>query len=676
MSEICESLINDYLAGSLSQNEMEEGLSSIFQLSSNTCTEAQYFIHELYKNNKLDDEQFKVLSEIVSRVNINTTLNSTKATTDISYFNEDKTLQLTEDLSEPGKDVSGSSDQTVIIRTDTAMPVSDYKIENATDTNPPSNPKAKNNKPVDSSNNETVITPKTRLRHENLGLGATLKNRFVLLERLGQGGMGVVYKAKDLLKVEARDKDPYVAIKVLTEAFKKYSGSFIALQREASKAQRLAHPNIATVYDFDRDGDTVFMTMEYLQGRPLNRLIKELPQKPIKQEQSLYIIEQLCHGLAYAHEKKLIHSDFKPGNCFILNDGAVKLLDFGIARASTAAGEEKEQTMFDPAKLSAVTPAYATPEMFAGMSPDPRDDIYGLACVAYQLLAEGKHPYNKVAAPKIKELGIKPKPIKGLDRRQQKTLMKALTVNREERVPTVEKFLEGIQSRKSYGKQLILGALFLFVIGIGVGYQPYLQFQEEQALYDKIEKIKAGDKALMIETIWSLEQLNEEQQQILSVGLRREIITFFQDRIKSVFRPQDGLYDYPQALSLLKQAKQHYPDSVALSTIEDQVKEQRDRLMSSLISLYNRYVASKSLIKTETGEDLTTVLPLLKKVDPKHYLLKDQKLADLYLSEAEKYLVQKNYKLAREYINTGLKFFPDHARLQSLNLQFNAGNNR
>ena len=110
-----------------------------------------------------------------------------------------------------------------------------------------------------------------------------------------------------------------------------------------------------------------------------------------------------------------------------------------------------------------------------------------------------------------------------------------------------------------------------------------------------------------------MEQITPEHQQILSVGLRREIITYYRDRIRSVFRPKEGLYDYPQAMELLQQAKQHYPDSVALSSTEEQVKEQKDRLMSSLISLYNRYVKSKRLIKTESGEDLTTVLPLLKR---------------------------------------------------------------
>jgi serine/threonine protein kinase len=414
------------------------------------------------------------------------------------------------------------------------------------------------------------------------------------------------------------------------------------------------------------------MTMEYLQGKPLNQLIKEVLKKPLKKDHALHIIDELCSGLAYAHEKLLIHSDFKPGNCFLLNDGHVKLLDFGIARASTQTDEERENTMFDPAKLSAVTPAYATPEMFAGMNPDPRDDIYGLACVSYQLLAGGKHPYNKIASPKIKELGIKPKSIKGLNRRQQRTLMKALSVVREDRIGTVEKFADGMRSQKSHAKNILLVALFLAIIGAGIGYQPYLDFRLNQALYDKIRSIKQGDKALMIETIWTLEQQIPEHQKILSVGLRREIITFYRDRIRSVFRPKEGLYDYPQAISLLGQAESHYPDSVALSTIKDQVKEQKDRLMSSLISLYKRYYNNKKLIKTTNGEDMTTVLPLIRRVDPKHYLLTDKKLASLYLSETENLVSKRDYKAASNYVLTGLMLFPEDTRLLGLSKQINA----
>jgi serine/threonine protein kinase len=662
MSEVCESLINDYIAGSLRENDLEEGLASIFDAIPVGHVEAQNYLQLLYTEDKIDSEGYTEISQLISKVNIESTLKNSPET-DVSYFSEDKTMHLT-DLSDFPNNTGDDdmSDKTIIVRVDknksNEIEISELSLDTRDEVSP--------------LNPQIIGKPLKTNRHENLGPGVTLKERFVLLEKLGQGGMGVVFKAKDLLKVEAQDRDPYVAIKVLTDAFKKYSGSFIALQREASKAQRLAHPNIATVYDFDRDGNTVFMTMEYLQGKPLNQLIKEISKKPLKLDHALHIIDELCSGLAYAHEKLLIHSDFKPGNCFLLSDGHVKLLDFGIARASTQTDEERENTMFDPAKLSAVTPAYATPEMFAGMNPDPRDDIYGLACVAYQLLAGGKHPYNKVASPKIKELGIKPKPIKGLNRRQQKTLLRALTVVREDRVESVEVFAEGMRSKKSHTKSILLVTLFLAVIGAGIGYKPFLEFREEQDLYDKIQLIKSGDTAMMIETIWSMDQLKPDQQKIISVGLRREIITFYRDRIRSVFRPKDGLYDYPQAQNLLSQAKKHYPDSVALSTIEDQVKEQRDRLMNSLISLYKRYFSAKKLVKTTNGEDLTTVLPLIKRVDPKHYLLNDKALSDLYLSEAEKFITKRKYKSASNYIITGLKLFPDDTRLQSLNRQINA----
>jgi serine/threonine protein kinase len=651
MSEVCESLIDDYIAGSLPESELEEGLNSIFSTAVSSHASAQTYIQKLFTTDRINREQYAEISSLISKVNIQSTINS-NTDCDISYFAEDKTLHLTD--SDEFQDDS-YSDKTVIVRASAQEKDTAHNGDTSGTLSP-----------------EIIEKPNRTKGVKSLGPGVTLKERFVLLEKLGQGGMGVVFKAKDLLKVEAQDRDPYVAIKVLTDAFKKYSGSFIALQREASKAQRLAHPNVATVYDFDRDGNTVFMTMEYLQGKPLNQLIKEITKKPLTIDHALYIIDELSSGLAYAHEKQLIHSDFKPGNCFLLNDGHVKLLDFGIARASTQTDEERDSTMFDPAKLCAVTPAYATPEMFAGMNPDPRDDIYGLACVAYQLLAGGKHPYNKVASPKIKELGIKPKPIKGLNRRQQKTLAKALTVNRDDRIASVEKFADGMRAKKSHTKQILLAALFMIVIAAGIGYKPVLAFLEEQQLYDKIQNIKSGDKALLIETIWSMEQLEEEQQKIISVGLRREIITYFRDRIRSVFRPQEGLYDYPQALDLLNQAKNHYPDSVALSTIEDQMKDQRDRLMSSLTSLHTRYIDAKKLIKSDSGEDLTTVLRLINKIDPKHYLLKDKKLSDLYLAEAENHIAKRRYEEASKYIVTGLKLFPDDTRLQSLNKQINA----
>src|SRR5262249_20405666 len=103
--------------------------------------------------------------------------------------------------------------------------------------------------------------------------GDTIKDRFVLEEVIGKGGMGVVFRARDKRKEEAQDRHPYAALKVLNETFKRHPESLKALQREARKAQNLAHPNIVTVYDFDRDGANVYMVMELLEGEPLDKYI-------------------------------------------------------------------------------------------------------------------------------------------------------------------------------------------------------------------------------------------------------------------------------------------------------------------------------------------------------------------------------------------------------------------
>ncbi len=145
--------------------------------------------------------------------------------------------------------------------------------------------------------------------------------------------MGAVFAAEDMRKVEANDPEPMVAVKVLAPDFARHPVAFVALQRESRRAQALAHPNVATVYDFDRDGDLVFMTMELLTGTPLDQVIRETEGKGLPRAKALAILIDIARGLAYAHRKGLVHADLKPGNIFLAEGNIPKVLDFGIARA-------------------------------------------------------------------------------------------------------------------------------------------------------------------------------------------------------------------------------------------------------------------------------------------------------------------------------------------------------
>ena len=272
------------------------------------------------------------------------------------------------------------------------------------------------------------------------GTGDTLNNRFVLEECLGVGGMGTVYKALDLRKLEASDRKPYLAIKVLNVQFRGNPNSLVALQREARKAQVLAHRNIITVYDFDRDGPIVYLTMEYLSGKPLSQLLRTPGYQGMPVRAALPIVRGMCSALAYAHERGFVHCDFKPANVFLTTNAEVKVIDFGIARVFQRPEEESDATVFDPGSLGALTPAYASPEMIEHREPDPRDDIYALGCITYELLT-GHHPFDRLSATQARNADFKPQRPANIDSKQWRALRAALSFDRNTRMPSVVRFI-------------------------------------------------------------------------------------------------------------------------------------------------------------------------------------------------------------------------------------------
>lgn len=308
----------------------------------------------------------------------------------------------------------------------------------------------------------------------SLGPGSVIKRRFVLETLLGKGGMGLVFGAHDRRKEEARDPNPKVALKVLNSDFRRHPQSFIALQREARKAQTLAHPNVVTVFDFDRDGEVVYMTMELLSGRSLEAIAREARGKGIGADKALPIIRGIAEGLAYAHRKGIVHSDLKPGNVFITDDGTPKILDFGIARAVPSSAADDARDVFDAGVLGAYTEAYATDEMVGGIDPHPADDIYALGIIAYELLT-GRHPYQRHSAPNARKLGIQPEPLKGLKRKEARAIAACLSLDRRDRPQDATAFLKQFRGVSNVQKASVAATVVLALVAGYTSYQSYVE---------------------------------------------------------------------------------------------------------------------------------------------------------------------------------------------------------
>ncbi len=504
---------------------------------------------------------------------------------------------------------------------------------------------------------------------QEMGPGSVIKDRFKLLDVLGVGGMGKVYKGIDLLKQEAKDKNPYMAIKLLNEDFKSHPEAFIALQRESSRQQKLAHPNIATVYDFDRiggPGTPVFITMELMEGQPLNTYIKKTVRKQggLPFDEAFTIIRQLGAALQYAHERRLVHSDFKPGNAFLCNDGTVKTLDFGIARAvKNPVTGEAEKTLFDPGKLGALTPAYASLEMLEGEEPDPRDDIYALGCVAYELLT-GKHPFNKLPANTARDNGLVPAPVKGLNKKQNRALRHALAFKREDRSSKVEDFIEELEGKANWHKNpFVIAAAVLLVIGIGLipTARNYLHQKDIQKI---ITAIKGGGKQTITAELKQIRSLSKADQASITDSAKEALQKYFANEISQEIDISGNNYNFPKAEKMLADVKYFYPDSVFLQQEQDKIDFNKKQ---KLADLYSSYIKDLNPDNPTGIEGTKKILNVIRnQIDPHHPLLSDTRPANAYRLAAEQAYGDGKYDQALSLIKSGLQTAPKDQRLDDL----------
>jgi serine/threonine protein kinase len=502
-----------------------------------------------------------------------------------------------------------------------------------------------------------------------IAVGAIVKNRFRLEDLLGEGGMGVVYRALDERKWEAGDRDPYVAIKIISEAFLNHPESLKALQRESRKTQQLPHKNIVAVYDFDREGNRAFMTMELLVGQSLKEVIRN-HKRGLDPGFAIHIITGICQALAYAHSKGIVHSDLKPGNVFLTHDNIVKVFDFGLARAALdSATGDGEKTLFDAGTLGALTPAYASYEMLEFSEPVTQDDIYALACIAYELFT-GRHPFDKTKATKAYEQGLHPKRIKFLNKRQWKGLEKGLAFKKQDRTQSVEAFYQDITAKPPIGHKIALGAVIVLIVAAVLLRDPIMnlyknQREKIQAQY-YIETIRSGNDAEISKIVSKIGLLGIESRRIVTLDTRMELFEYFDRQVNARFDPALQRFDYAGAQEILNLALSYYEDSNILNDLGEQLEAKKNNLLSSLTSRFNTYLQQGRILPDMEEEDVFNIMSKVRLVDPKNPLLYDKRLESTYVKETEKAIQNKDISRAENLVNRGTSLFKSNKALTNL----------
>jgi hypothetical protein len=297
----------------------------------------------------------------------------------------------------------------------------------------------------------------------DLKVGAVLAGRYRLEALLGRGGMHLVYRAEDLRLGGGGADAARVAVKLISP---EHAGraSRRGLEWEASMLAGLSHPGIIRVLDFDRDGEVVFLVTELLHGQRLRSLLVRNHPAPLPTDEAMEIIRELAQALAYIHGRGLVHRDVQPANVFITASGGLRLMDFGLAAPIGGSSEAGS-----PAQRPG-TPAYASPEVLGGKPPDPRDDVYSLGCIAYEVLT-GRHPWGKAPADDAAHRKLKPTRPPGLREPQWTVLRRALSFKAADRPADAAAFLAAwfpsLQSRRHFMPWV--AAAVLAAIGIGIG---------------------------------------------------------------------------------------------------------------------------------------------------------------------------------------------------------------
>jgi serine/threonine protein kinase len=284
---------------------------------------------------------------------------------------------------------------------------------------------------ADGKGPQISVTRTLETKPEGLGKGEVFAGRFELIEELGAGGMGIVYRAYD------KQVGEEIALKILLPEIALDERTVDRFRNEIKLARRVSHRNVCRMHELHEDGKQLFITMEYVAGRDLKGLIRET--KGLTAGKAVSIAKQVAEGLCEAHTLGVIHRDLKPQNIMVDKEGAAKIMDFGIARSLRAAGMTAEGMIIG-------TPEYMAPEQVEGLEADQRTDIYAMGVILFEM-ATGRVPFEgdsalSVAYKHKNEIPIPPRKLNAeIPEPFNKLILRCLEKQKENRYQTAEELL-------------------------------------------------------------------------------------------------------------------------------------------------------------------------------------------------------------------------------------------
>jgi len=420
--------------------------------------------------------------------------------------------------------------------------------------------------------------------------GTKLNNRYLIEEKIGSGGMSDVYKARDLYLEKADIEESLVAIKVLQSEISDISDATQLLIKEAKKTQLLSHPNIISVFDVDFDGKYHYIVMEWLDGEPLDQIIKRakpmgLPYKGVKN-----IVDQVALALSYAHTSGIVHTDLKPANIMLTRNGTIKVFDFGVAQALKAKQDayalEESVTNSD---IAGFTPAYASKEQLNGEPSSPSDDLFSFACIVYELLSS-KHPYNRKAANEVNLEQFSLKKPSNINFLSWIALKSALALTKKDRTKDVSTFHTAL-NRKVLPKTLSFAASIALLSMISVAYTE--QNHKIETLQSRLDNQSRNFSDLMslgkLSTTQLLSKYDSfpEDKLIAREALMRQhqqrVIDIFETKIDKVSKNFNNKYkNYDEINDILNDALKYYPDSMRLAHMKQAEETSKKSITDAL----------------------------------------------------------------------------------------------